>query len=358
MISFILCIPWVGPPLIADAATNGEITVDSLNFRSEPSTTGPIIDQLQKGTTVEILSEPNQYNWVNISYNGQNGWVSGIYVQKDTGHSDKVETENVQTFGNTELVILHNGTNIRKNPNTLSSILDRANKNDRFQVVQFVNDWYEIVLRNGETGYVASWLVSIEDTTTEVVDIGTEDYLKGKRIVIDPGHGGLDNGTTGIGGTLEKNLTLKTANALFQKLKVAGAEVVMTRLQDKYLTLPTRVNMADYYNADAFISIHYDSFHDPQIRGLTTYFYHPWQKELAIDIHTSLIKNTKLNDRGVNFGDYYVIRENDKNAILVELGYLSNATEEQVVNSNQYQELAATGIYEGLYLYFKDRNID
>ena len=61
-----------------------------------------------------------------------------------------------------------------------------------------------------------------------------------------------------------------------------------------------------------------------------------------------------MKDRGVRLGDYYVIRENNKKAVLIELGYLSNPTEELLVTSDQYQESAATGIYEGLARYFKE----
>ena len=64
-----------------------------------------------------------------------------------------------------KLTILHNGTNIRKSPSTQSTILDRANQGDAFETIYFENDWYQIKLKNGQTGYVASWLVSTEDAT-------------------------------------------------------------------------------------------------------------------------------------------------------------------------------------------------
>ena len=73
--------------------------------------------------------------------------------------------------------------------------------------------------------------------------------------------------------------------------------------------------LADIQNADAFISIHYDSIKDPSVRGLSTYFYHPWQKKLAVNIHSAVIDQTNMEDRGARFGDYYVIRENNRNAV-------------------------------------------
>ncbi|WP_071395875.1 N-acetylmuramoyl-L-alanine amidase [Bacillus tuaregi] len=342
-----------------DSAKTGLITVNSLNFRVSPALDAAIIGKLDQGTIVEIRSERN--DWVEIQFAGQIGWVSEDYVQfTEIEQKEHTESNNVELEA-TALTILHNGTNIRKNPNTQSTILERANKGDTFNVKGFANDWYEIQLTDGQVGYVASWVVKpqnevvTEPISNEPANQDWAHYLKNKKIVIDPGHGGRDNGTTGTRGTLEKELTLETARNLYEKLKAAGADVTLTRQRDKYLNLPYRVNVAYEQNADAFISIHYDSSKDHSVRGLTTYYYYPWQKELAVNIHSALIEETDMKDRGSRFGDYYVIRENNKKAVLIELGYLSNPTEELHVQSNQYQESAATGIFEGLARYFKER---
>ncbi len=343
------------------SSDTGLVTANSLNFRTAPSLDADVVGKLDQGTHVNILSK--RTDWVEIQYAGQTGWVSGEYIQlsEEENHAET----NVQTLEDTTLTILHNGTNIRKNPNTQSTILQRANKGETFKAIRFENDWYELQLPDGQTGYVANWVVSdqneqvtqstsSEENNSEISNNDLSQYLKNKKIVIDPGHGGKDGGTIGTRGTLEKELTLETARHLFDKLKAAGADVTLTRQRDKYLNLPYRLNVANEQNADAFISIHYDSTKDRSVRGLTTYFYYPWQKELAVNIHSAVIDETKMNDRGTRFGDYYVIRENNKKAVLIELGYLSNPTEELHVQSNQYQESAATGIYEGLARYFKE----
>ena len=136
------------------------------------------------------------------------------------------------------------------------------------------------------------------------------------------------------------------------KLEQAGANVILTRNTDLYLPLTSRVVTEYYRNADAFISLHYDNSKDKDVHGLTTYFFHPWQKELAVELHSAAMERTKQKDRGVRFGDYYVIRENNKKAVLIELGYLSNPAEELLVRSDEYQNSAATGIYEGLGRFF------
>jgi len=344
-----------------NSSKTGHIRVDSLNFRTAPSLDSDIVGRLDQGTVVDIISERN--GWVEIQYGEQKGWVSGDYIQLTADKTEEHPKENAQKLENSTLTILHNGTNIRKNPNTQSTILERANEGDTFEVISFENDWYEIQLTGGQIGYVASWVVSEmseqseaaeEAASNEETDNDLGYYLQNKKIVIDPGHGGIDDGTSGTRGTLEKELTLETARELFNKLKAAGADVTLTRQRDKYLNLPYRVNVAHELNADAFISIHYDSTQNQSVRGLTTYYYYPWQKELAINIHSAVIDETEMKDRGTRFGDYYVIRENNKKAVLIELGYLSNPTEELHVKSKQYQESAATGIYEGLGRYFKE----
>ena len=345
-----------------NSSDTGLVTANSLNFRAAPSLDADVVGKLYQGTHVKIISKRN--DWVEIQYAGQTGWISGEYIQlsKEENHTET----NVQTLEDTTLTIVHNGTNIRKNPNTQSTILQRANAGETFRAIHFENDWYEIQLPDGQTGYVANWVVSeqneeltqstsSEENHSEISHNDLSQYLANKKIVIDPGHGGKDGGTTGTRGTLEKELTLETARHLFDKLRAAGADVTLTRQRDKYLNLPYRVNVANEQNADAFISIHYDSTKDRNVRGLTTYFYYPWQKELAVNIHSAVIDETKMNDRGARFGDYYVIRENNKKAVLIELGYLSNPAEELHVQSNQYQESAATGIYEGLARYFKEQ---
>jgi len=208
-------------------------------------------------------------------------------------------------------------------------------------------------LDSGKTGYVAGWVVTADGSAPNIVKAGAEGYLKNKTIVLDPGHGGGDNGTTGANGTLEKELTLRTAKLLYDKLLSAGAHVYLTRNSDTFISLPSRVRAAQVYNADAFISLHYDSNEDRSVQGMTGYYYHSFQKPLATTVYSATVGQTKMKSRGVRFGDYHVLRENNKNAVLIELGYLSNPEEEMTLKSSGFQENAATGLFEGLARYFK-----
>lgn len=93
----------------------------------------------------------------------------------------------------------------------------------------------------------------------------------GKIIIIDPGHGGIDSGTVGTDGTMEKDMVLAEALRLKKTLQARGYAVHMTRDSDVYIPLRQRVNMARAWHADLFISIHADSIHDPAVEGLSIY---------------------------------------------------------------------------------------
>ncbi|MDR7237340.1 N-acetylmuramoyl-L-alanine amidase [Neobacillus drentensis] len=326
----------------------GTVTANSLSVRSGPSLNTTLLGSVSMGQSFAIVNEQN--NWAKIEYKtGSFGWVAGWFLEKKT-----VKSQSGQAVKESIITIIHTGTNIRKGPHVQSAVVERANKGGKFHVNTVINDWYEIKLNNGKLGYVAGWLVSINGTNPQIKRPGAEEYLKNKTIVLDPGHGGEDKGATGVSGTFEKELTLRTSQLLFDKLKVAGANVYLTRKNDSYLQLPARVNMARNNNADAFISLHYDSNLDRSVRGTTGFYYHPFQKALAESIFASTIGQTKLKSRGVRFGDFHVIRENSQKAVLIELGYLSNPEEEMTIKSSGFQENAASGLFNGLARYFKE----
>jgi N-acetylmuramoyl-L-alanine amidase len=327
---------------------SGTVTANSLSIRAGASLNTKLLGTVTKGLSFTILEE--KYNWAKIEYKtGSFGWVAGWYLDKKAEKSQ----QSGQDVKESLITIIHNGTNIRKGPDVQSAVVERANKGLNFSVKSVINDWYEIKLKNGQTGYVAGWLVSINGSKPQIEKPGAEGYLKNKTIVLDPGHGGGDKGASGAGGTYEKVLTLRTAQLLFDKLKAAGANVYVTRKNDSYLQLASRVNIARTYNADAFISLHYDSNLDRSVRGMTGYYYHSNQKALADSLFASTIGQTKLQNRGVRFGDYHVLRENSQSAVLMELGYLSNPEEELTLKSSGFQENAASGLFYGLARYFK-----
>jgi len=322
------------------------VTASTLSIRDSASLNGSVIGQVLKGQRFSILEESN--NWVKIEYDtGKTGWAAGWFFEKSR---NKVPVSQDSLKGQT-ITVLSNGTNIRSDAGAHASVIQRADNGDRFEVIGLTDDWYQVRLKSGETGYVAGWLVSLAGSGQQIEKPDGGVHTKHKKIVIDPGHGGNDSGTIGARGTLEKDLTLTTAKLLYNKLKSSGADVYMTRASDTYVSLASRVATSHNQDADAFISIHYDSIEDKNVRGMTTYYYN--NPNLAKELHFSVINKTKLNNRDVRYGNYHVLRENRQNSALLELGYLSNPTEEILVTSQQYQQSVADGLFEGVAKYLK-----
>ncbi|MDQ7862033.1 N-acetylmuramoyl-L-alanine amidase [Peribacillus frigoritolerans] len=93
-----------------------------------------------------------------------------------------------------------------------------------------------------------------------------------------------------------------------------------------------RVSTSHIHNADAFISLHYDSTKDQITSGITTYYYHDYQRALAATLANSLGSTMQVPNRGSRYGNYHVTRENKRVATLIELGYLSNPVERVDIN--------------------------
>lgn len=328
------------------------VAVDALNVRKKADLSSKRIGLIERGESYSVKKIDG--NWVQIAVDEKNqGWV---YSFHGTLSSSGTQTIDEAEFGT--VTLLSNGTNIRTEATTSSEIVTRADAGQKFSIIKDSGDWYEIALPTGETAFVAKWVVSTADepVTTEPVKkeqikrvAGT---LKGLTIVIDAGHGGNDRGTTGARGTDEKDITLLTSELLAAKLTAAGADVVMTREADTYVSLRKRVAVSSQVDADAFVSIHYDANPDQSVAGFTTYYTHPRQKALATAVNSGLASSVNLRDRGAQPGDFLVLRENRQNAILIELGFLSNAAEERTVTTDMFREQATHGIYKGLLDYF------
>src|SRR5207248_918325 len=109
--------------------------------------------------------------------------------------------------------------------------------------------------------------------------------LKIGKIVIDPGHGGHDTGTIGPHGLEEKDLVLEVGRRLGKRLPTRlGADVVYTRSDDIFIPLETRSAIANQEQADLFVSIHANSSHDPDARGVETYYLNFTSSAEALDV--------------------------------------------------------------------------
>lgn len=212
---------------------------------------------------------------------------------------------------------------------------------------------------------------SEEKKPDDNVEVLTEDIkfspgVKGKKIVIDPGHGGEDSGAIGPSGVTEKSITLQIAKEVEKMLKEAGAKVIMTRTTDTEVSskhrqatdvdeLQARCDVANKAKADIFISIHMDSFTSREASGTTGYYYTKGSaasKRLAAEIQSNLITQLKTTSRGVKTCNFYVVKHTKMPATLIEVAFVSNPKEEKLLTSRKGVQKAALGIVKGISDFF------
>ncbi|MBR5154949.1 MAG: N-acetylmuramoyl-L-alanine amidase [Clostridia bacterium] len=179
------------------------------------------------------------------------------------------------------------------------------------------------------------------------------------KIFIDPGHGGPDPGAVGNSVT-EEFVNLNVSLELARLLRDAGYDVMIYRttsdenvLADKNADLRNRAAMANRFGADYFISIHTNSSDRPAAQGVEAYVYRlgTASERLAQSIVDSVSENLGSVNRGVMQANFAVLRRSEMPAVLVELGYLTNATEALNLNSPAWQRAVATAIFEGIVNY-------
>ncbi|ETI91237.1 N-acetylmuramoyl-L-alanine amidase [Clostridium butyricum] len=182
-----------------------------------------------------------------------------------------------------------------------------------------------------------------------------------KTVVIDPGHGGYDAGSVGINGTIEKNATLSISLKLGAILEKKGFNVVYTRESDNVTwpsdnkkDLAARAAIANEASADIFISIHLNTFKMEEVRGTETYYNRVSTegKKIAELIQNKIVKDVRSKDRGAQPGNFSVLKKVSAPAVLIELGYISNKSEESLLNSRSYQNKISGAIADGIYAYF------
>ena len=203
-----------------------------------------------------------------------------------------------------------------------------------------------------------------EKPMPEVVHYRTTGGIGGKIIVLDPGHGGSDPGAIGPTGLQEKQVTLPIAEYLKSILEAKGAKVILTRTTDVDVygphasgvdELQARVNVANGNQADAFISIHINSFSNPNVGGIATYYFDgsDQSKKLDSSVQEQIAEHSGFNgDRGIQPGNLYVLRHSLMPSILVELGFISNPKEEGHLKESETQKDFANELAKGLELYF------
>ncbi|MEM8953455.1 MAG: N-acetylmuramoyl-L-alanine amidase [Verrucomicrobiota bacterium] len=200
--------------------------------------------------------------------------------------------------------------------------------------------------------------------------------MKQVQVVIDPGHGGKDGGAQG-NGLLEKHLTLDVAQRVRRELAKRGLRSVLTREEDRTLSLSERVEIADEHREAIFVSVHFNTSAAPSVSGLEVYHSDPKSLEtlvalkkrfeiprteklrddrnrvLAEAMQASVARTTDVRDRGVRNRSFYVTRHAMAPAVLVECAYLTNEEEAGRVKNPHFRSRIAQGIADGVEAYLE-----
>lgn len=184
-----------------------------------------------------------------------------------------------------------------------------------------------------------------------------KEALKGKVIIIDPGHGGKDVGAVGLSGTYEKDVNLSVGLAMQEELKKWGAIPVMVRDHDTYAMdhLGDRVALGLRNQGDIFVSLHSDAASNRAAKGFTVYYHSGKGLEdlrLAKSVHGRMKRMMQTQDRGTRSANFYVVKRNALPAILIEMGFISNPYEEVELMNPDYQRDVVEGTIQGLADFF------
>ena len=193
-----------------------------------------------------------------------------------------------------------------------------------------------------------------------------------KVIVIDPGHGGLDPGAVGKSGILEKDINLDIALKLQAFLEQSGCVIQLTRAIDESIhdkdnssirnkknsDLKNRKKIIDTSQADAYISIHLNSFPQSQYKGVQSFY--PKDSEKGKGLAESIQKELKAtlqisdNREALPIGGVYLMKNTKVPSAIIECGFLSNPEEEQKLSTEIYRKKVAWGIYMGIMRFFEE----
>jgi len=218
------------------------------------------------------------------------------------------------------------------------------------------------------------------------------------RVVLDPGHGGKDTGAVGSGGVKEKDVTLDIARRLAPVLTAQGLQVMLTRVEDGFVSLEERTARANAFSADLFVSVHCNASESKGRRGVEAYVLDTTRDEIAARVAArenattqaataelaSILGSMRLADEaqrslrfaqlleraavaalqmkygdvvegGVHTAGFYVLVGARMPSVLFETSYLSNATEEQRLGSEDYRQLLADAIANAVKAYREGR---
>ena len=354
-----------------------EIASESGVTRTGPSTDYSRLTPLPKGTMASVTGKEGA--WLRLDYGAWinsnettiiSGAVAPQTVIRSVGYRQLAEaTEmrfplesavpvSVEQGNNSFILTLYNTTaqtdTIRLDDDPLISRLD-------WQQVSPTQIKYTFNLKNlQQWGYKLRY-----DNTTLVLTLRHPPQLKnskrlplsGIKIVLDPGHGGKESGASGPTGYLEKDVNLIISQLLRDELVKRGAKVVMTREDDRDVSLGERQTIINKQEPAIALSIHHNSLPDngdaEKTKGFGTFWYHPQSHSLAVFLQNYVVKKLGKPSYGVFWNNLALTRPSAAPAVLLELGFMSSPYEFEEIVNPQAQKKMANILADGITKWFK-----
>ena len=282
-----------------------------------------------------LSSEKYQNNASKAIANGLMNYAG--FVNTDTNYELNFPISSVQDV----MVNLEQGDTYSF-PKTVQAIL--SNNSQKDVEVQWPEN--SIILNELGTYTYEGAIANYDRAVKVVINVTVKTY----KVVIDPGHGGIDPGAIGAMGTQEKAIVLQISLKIGDVLVKNGVQTVYTREIDKTQSLQEKCDVSNIAEPDYFVSIHANSVTTPTVSGIET-FYSSGSTEgakLAQAVQAELIKDTGRVNRGVKTAGFYVLNYTNATAILVETSFLSNAEEEKLLVTEEYQDILAKAIATGI----------
>ncbi|RUR74852.1 N-acetylmuramoyl-L-alanine amidase [Chlorogloeopsis fritschii PCC 9212] len=353
------------------------VTAEAGVARTGASTDYSRLTPLPKGTQAAVTGREGE--WLRLDYGGwinskETTIISGAIpprsIIRSVGYrplSDRTEMVfplqipvpiSVQQGKRTFTLTLHNTTAqtdiIRLDDNPLISRLD-------WQQVAPGQIQYTFNLKKDQQwGYklrydATSLVLSLRHSP--VIPDSKRKPLSGIKILLDPGHGGKESGASGPNGVLEKDVNLVVSKLLRDELVKRGATVVMTREEDKEVSLVERQEIINQQEPTIALSIHYNSLPDSgdaeNTKGVGTFWYHPQAHSLAVFIQNYLVEKLERPSYGVFWNNLALTRPAAAPSVLLELGFMSNPWEFEWVTDEKEQKKLAKAIAQGIVEWFK-----
>ena len=200
--------------------------------------------------------------------------------------------------------------------------------------------------------------IAFAENTTETDTVPSRNYT----IVIDAGHGGSDPGSIGYKTKVrESDLNLRLSKMLKEKLEHSGINVVMTRTTDESLIegsgkkwkkqdMEKRKKLIEKIRPNMVISIHQNSYTNHSLRGAQVFYdkTSDISKQIATSIQQEFIQSLDHSNKHTSPGDYFMLKCSAAPSVIIECGFLSNAEEEQLLLTKEYQEKIVNSIYVGI----------